>query len=63
MKCHIEKVTGTKPTRSVMLPGVPAGTKAAAKEIASRIHRPTEVLGRVEVDIESPRGKSEVDSL
>jgi hypothetical protein len=29
----------------VMLPGVPAGTKAAAKEITSRIQRPTELRG------------------
>jgi hypothetical protein len=56
MKCHIENVTGTRPINKVMLPGVPAGTKAAAKEMASRIQSQTEVLGAVDVDMGFSRG-------
>jgi phosphoribosylaminoimidazole carboxylase (NCAIR synthetase) len=57
MKCHIEKATGTSPINKVILPGVPAGTKAAAKEMASRIQSQTEVLGAVDVDMFLPRVK------
>jgi hypothetical protein len=56
MKCHMENVTGISPMTRVMLPGVPAGTNAAAKEMASRIHSPTEVFAEVELDIVSPSG-------
>jgi hypothetical protein len=40
VKCQMEKITGINPTTKVILPGVPAGTNAAAKESARRIQRP-----------------------
>jgi hypothetical protein len=50
MKCHIEKITGIKPTTRVILPGVPAGVNAAAKDSASKIHNPVDLFDAIPTD-------------